>query len=99
MDAVFTTHPGLLAMTQARTRFRSIEEYLDYDDGTDTRYELVDGVLVEMGAESTINTVIAMYLAFAFGMLGVPYYRIGIKQQIAIPSTNFRRSMGCLKLA
>jgi hypothetical protein len=23
----------------------SLEEYLAYDDGTDTRYELVDGVL------------------------------------------------------
>jgi Uma2 family endonuclease len=26
----------------------SLEEYLTYDDGTETRYELVDGVLVEM---------------------------------------------------
>jgi len=33
-------------MTQAKPRFRTIEEYLDYDDGTDTRYELVDGQLV-----------------------------------------------------
>jgi len=32
-------------MTQARTRL-SFEEYLAYGDGTDTRYELVDGVLV-----------------------------------------------------
>jgi len=35
-------------MTRAKPRFRTIEEYLDYDDGTDTRYELVDGKLVEM---------------------------------------------------
>jgi hypothetical protein len=32
----------------------TLQEYLTYDDGTDNRYELVDGVLVEMGAESTI---------------------------------------------
>jgi Uma2 family endonuclease len=38
------------------TNRMTIEEYLNYDDGTDTRYELVDGVLVEMGAESTLNT-------------------------------------------
>ncbi|NJL23339.1 MAG: Uma2 family endonuclease, partial [Leptolyngbyaceae cyanobacterium SM1_3_5] len=38
-------------MTQA-TRKLTFEEYLAYDDGTDTRYELVDGVLVEMPTES-----------------------------------------------
>jgi Uma2 family endonuclease len=27
----------------------TFEEYLAYDDGTDTRYELVDGNLVPMG--------------------------------------------------
>jgi Uma2 family endonuclease len=41
----------------------SLEEYLAYDDGTDTRYELVDGVLVEMGNESKLNVQIAMFLA------------------------------------
>ena len=35
-------------MTQAKPRFRTIKDYLDYDDGTDTRYELVNGELVEM---------------------------------------------------
>jgi Uma2 family endonuclease len=35
-------------MTVATQRRMSLEEYLTYDDGTDTRYELVDGVLVEM---------------------------------------------------
>ena len=38
-------------MTQAaipKTKLLTLEEYLVYDDGTDTRYELVDGELVEM---------------------------------------------------
>jgi Uma2 family endonuclease len=35
-------------MTVATQRRMSLEEYLSYDDGTNTRYELVDGVLVEM---------------------------------------------------
>ena len=74
-------------MTQAKTRFKSIEEYLDYDDGTDTRYELVDGVLVEMGTESPINPTIAMFLAFAFGALGIPAYRFAIGHQIDVTST------------
>ncbi|MBD1859321.1 MULTISPECIES: Uma2 family endonuclease, partial [Leptolyngbya] len=42
-------------MTQAKTRFNTIEEYLDYDDGTDTRYELVDGELIEMPPERPLN--------------------------------------------
>lgn len=62
----------------------TLEDYLSYDDGTDLRYELVDGVLVEMGAESTINTRIAVFLLLAFARLGVPDDRLGIKQKIAI---------------
>jgi Uma2 family endonuclease len=73
-------------MAVATQRRMSLEEYLIYDDGTDRRYELVDGVLVEMGAESTINTWIAMYLAFAFGGLGVSPQRCGMKQKIQVNS-------------
>jgi Uma2 family endonuclease len=70
-------------MTQARPRL-TIEEFLTYDDGTDTRYELMDGVLVEVGAESTINTLIAGFLFLQFATLGIPAYRIGFKQWIAV---------------
>ncbi|MBD2078912.1 Uma2 family endonuclease [Leptolyngbya sp. FACHB-17] len=70
-------------MTQAKPPFQTIEEYLDYDDGTDTRYELVDGVLVEMGAEKPINTAIAVFLIGYFLQLGIPVSRIGIKHLIA----------------
>jgi Uma2 family endonuclease len=35
-------------MTIATTKRLTLEEYLTYADGTDTRYELVDGELVEM---------------------------------------------------
>jgi Uma2 family endonuclease len=34
--------------SEATAKRISLEEYLTYDDGTETRYELVDGVLVEM---------------------------------------------------
>ncbi|PSB18328.1 Uma2 family endonuclease [Phormidesmis priestleyi ULC007] len=74
-------------MTQAKPRFRTIEEYLDYDDGTDTRYELVNGELVEKGAESTLNTQIAVFLIAAFLQLGISYSRLGIKQQISVSSS------------
>ena len=71
-------------MTQATRPRLTIEEFLTYDDGTDTRYELVDGVLVEMGAESTINTMIAGFLFLQFAVMGIPGYRIGFKQWIAV---------------
>jgi Uma2 family endonuclease len=35
-------------MTVATDRRMTLKEFLTYDDGTNTRYELVDGVLVEM---------------------------------------------------
>jgi Uma2 family endonuclease len=70
----------------ATARRMSLEEYLTYDDGTDTRYELVDGVLVEMGAESTINTWIAGFIFGLFVKMGFPSYRIGFKQKIQVKS-------------
>ena len=42
----------------------TIEEYLAYDDGSDIRYELVDGALIEMPTESQVNLSIAKYLLF-----------------------------------
>jgi len=56
-------------MTIATPKRLTLEEYLTYDDGTDTRYELVDGVLVEMGAEDPINSTIVSFLfAVLLGM-------------------------------
>jgi Uma2 family endonuclease len=40
----------------------TLAEYLAYDDGTDKRYELVNGELIEMPAESDLNNQIAIYL-------------------------------------
>ena len=44
----------------------TLEEYLVYDDGTDTQYELVDGELVAMPPESDSNNLIALYLLTEF---------------------------------
>jgi Uma2 family endonuclease len=69
----------------ATTRRMSLEEYLTYDDGTDTRYELVDGLLVEMGTESTLNTQIAVFLIEVFLEL-IGRGLVGIKQKIQVNS-------------
>lgn len=49
-------------MTQAKPRFRNFEDYLDYDDGSDRRYELVDGEIVELPPESPENDFLALNL-------------------------------------
>ena len=73
-------------MTQAKPRFRTIEEYLDYDDGTDARYELVDGELVELPNEKQINLLIARFLFLCFVQMGIPFERVGDKQQVSVDS-------------
>lgn len=52
----------------------TFEEFLAYDDGTDRRYELVDGVLVEMPTESPENCQIAKHLLFEL----VKFFPIGL---------------------
>ncbi|MBD1846435.1 Uma2 family endonuclease [Cyanobacteria bacterium FACHB-63] len=73
-------------MTQAKRRFRTFEEYLDYNDGTDTRNELVHGELIEMAPENPLNVVIASFLFAAFLRMGIPSYRLAIGHQIATRS-------------
>jgi Uma2 family endonuclease len=52
-------------MTITTKRF-TLAEYLAYDDGTDRRYELVNGELREMPSESDLNNAIAIFLLLAF---------------------------------
>ncbi|MBW4694731.1 MAG: Uma2 family endonuclease [Lyngbya sp. HA4199-MV5] len=54
------------------TRRMTLEEYLDYDDGTDTRYELVNGELAEVPSESDLNNEIPMILLVAIGQFVNP---------------------------
>ncbi len=62
----------------------TLEEYLDYDDDTDTRYELVNGELIAMPPESDLNHRIASLLFATFLQLGVPHYGLRIGLQIAV---------------
>jgi Uma2 family endonuclease len=73
-------------MTVATDRRMTLSEYLDYDDGTDIRYELEDGVLVEMGAETPLNPRIAMMLVFLFNDLGMTRKLLAIGHQIEVRS-------------
>jgi len=62
----------------------TLEDYLAYDDGTDTRYELVNGELVVKPVGSDLDHRIASFLFATFLQLGIPYYRISIGTQIAV---------------
>lgn len=62
----------------------TLAEYLNFDDGTELRTELVDGVLVEMGAESTLNVAIGSFL-FAMFLQAVPHYLIHKGTEIETP--------------
>ena len=62
----------------------TLEEYLSYDDGTDTRYELVDGRLTAITPVSDLSDRIASFLYAYFLNLGIPHYRLSMNAQIAV---------------
>ena len=75
-------------MTVATARKMSLDQYLNYDDGTDTRYELEDGVLVEMGAENPLNPKIASFLfGYFLQEMGVSLNLLVIGHQIGISNS------------
>jgi Uma2 family endonuclease len=53
-------------MTATNIKRLTLEEYLSYDDGTDTQYELVAGELVAMPSESPQNVQISIFLLVNF---------------------------------
>jgi Uma2 family endonuclease len=77
-------------MTQAKPRFRTLEEYVSYADGTDQRYELVHGELIELPTESDLNVMIAGFLFVAL-LPFVPHYLIRRGTELEVNS----RSVSC----
>lgn len=51
-----------MTTASAPLRLYAFEEYLNYDDGTDTRYELEDGILLEMPPASDSHEAIITFL-------------------------------------
>jgi Uma2 family endonuclease len=77
---------GEKAMTVAVAKKMTFEEFLNYDDGTDNLYELENGELIQMPLESELNRRIATFLLIYFSKLGIPYYRLSMKTEIAVNS-------------
>jgi len=68
----------------------TLEEFFSYDDGTDAMYELEDGKLILMTAESEINRRIAMFILACFLQQGIPAYRLSMKTEIVTTGSRIR---------
>jgi Uma2 family endonuclease len=73
-------------MTVAAARKMTFEEFLNYDDGTDTLYELENGELIPMPSESDINQRISIFLLIYFSQLGISSYQLRMKAEVAVHS-------------
>lgn len=62
----------------------TLDEYLAFDDGTDTQYELVNGELVVVPPESELNRRIASFLFAYFLQQGVSSDRLSMKTEIVV---------------
>lgn len=72
-------------MTQATSsqKLLTFEEYLAYDDGTEARYELVDGELVEMPPESQLNSLVTRFIQAELLKL-FPFYLVAWNTEIEV---------------
>jgi Uma2 family endonuclease len=68
----------------------TLEEFFNYDDGTDAMYEFEDGELILMTAESEINRRIASFLFACFLQQEVPAYRLSMKTEIVTTGSRLR---------
>lgn len=66
------------------SRKMTLAEYLNYDDGTDTRYGLDNGELIAVPPESELNVRIASLLFAFFLRLGIPSYRVRSGTEVVV---------------
>ncbi|MEH2170937.1 MAG: Uma2 family endonuclease [Nostoc sp.] len=63
-------------MTKTPIKISTLEEYINFDDGTDKRYEIEDGVLVEMppgtGKHEAIITLLLVRFFLEIQKMGLP---------------------------
>ena len=68
----------------------TLEKFFSYDDGTDAMYELEDGELILMTAESEINRRIAMFILICFSKQNIPADRLSMKTEIVTTGSRVR---------
>ncbi|TYQ25030.1 Uma2 family endonuclease [Pseudanabaena sp. UWO311] len=79
-----------ITLEKATSSVMTLEEFFNYDDGTDAMYEFEDGELILMTAESEINRRIAMFILICFAQQGVPAYRLSMKTEIVTTGSRLR---------
>ncbi|WP_201321892.1 Uma2 family endonuclease [Pseudanabaena sp. lw0831] len=79
-----------ITLEKAISPVMTLEEFFNYDDGTDAMYEFEDGELILMTAESEINRRIASFLFACFLQQGVPAYRLSMKTEIVTTGSRLR---------
>ncbi|MCY7333481.1 MAG: Uma2 family endonuclease [Pseudanabaena sp. CAN_BIN31] len=75
---------------RAITKKITLEEFLVYDDDTETLYEFEDGEIILMASESETNRRIASFLFACFLQQGVPSYRLSMKTEIITTGSRMR---------
>ncbi|QLE56867.1 Uma2 family endonuclease [Nostoc sp. TCL26-01] len=70
-------------MTAITTKKLTLKEYIKYDDGTDSQYELVAGELVAMPPESPKNVQISLFLLVNF-LKFIPVNQVSNKVEIIV---------------
>lgn len=70
-------------MSTTPTRM-SLEDYLNFEDGTETQYELVNGELFEVPPESDLNQRIVSFLFAYFLQQGFPHASLRTKAEIVV---------------
>ncbi len=79
-----------IALDRSTSKTMTLEEFFSYDDDTDAMYELEDGNLILITAESEINRRIAMFLLAYFVQQGIPAYRLSMKTEIVTTGSQVR---------
>ncbi|KAA0682944.1 Uma2 family endonuclease [Roseomonas genomospecies 6] len=74
-----------MGMTDPAPRPMTVEEFLVWDDGTDTRYELVGGQPVAMAPPSDAHALLAANVVVEFGKRLRPPCRARVEAGILLP--------------
>jgi Uma2 family endonuclease len=72
-------------MAEPARKKTTVDEFLTWDDGTDRRYELVDGEIVSMAPPNERHSTIAGNLAVAIGRALRRGCRVGVEAGIRLP--------------
>ncbi|MFN6569148.1 Uma2 family endonuclease [Dendronalium sp. ChiSLP03b] len=79
-----------IALDKAASGKMTLEEFFNYDDGTDAMYEFEDGELFLMPAESERNQRIAMFILVCFVQLGISSSQLRMKTEIVTTGSRVR---------